>query len=504
MKRNAGMFMPIFSLWGEYGIGTLGKSAYEFVDFLNKSNLKIWQILPMNVTSFGNSPYQSPSNYALNYYFIDFDALIEKGLLKKEEVNEINRSPLGKDRIDYGVIFNNKPKLLKLAFSRFNREDSNFKEFLKTGSNFNDFAIFMVIKDLNSLKPWYEWDDKYRNYSSKLEEFIKNTYREEYLFYMWTQYEVIGEYKKLKNYANGKGVNIMGDLPIYVAFDSVEAWKYPYLFDLDENHRPNKVAGVPPDCFSEDGQLWGNPLYNWEYHKKTGYKWWNERIKFALSLYDLIRIDHFRGFSAYFAIPYGDKTARNGVWLDGPGFDLFKDKLDLPIVAEDLGMIDDKFLSLMHNTNYPGMKLIDQAFDDPSVNNIWRPSNYTYNFFSYAGTHDSKTTRQFIDDLNDEQKKVLLDVLEDECKKFKVPFTRKFTNEQLTYSICELNLACKARTAIITIMDLFAKGKEARINFPSTLSNDNWSWRMDGEEFKKEEKNKSEILVRWIDNYLRY
>lgn len=502
MERKAGILMPIFSLWGEYGIGTLGKSAYEFVDFLYDSELTIWQILPLNVTSFGNSPYQSPSNYALNYNLIDLDELIEEKLLEKEEVQNIKWGGL-ETRIDYGAIFNNKLNVLKIAYDRFDKNNSNFKKFVEENVNFNDFSVFMVIKELNSLKPWYEWDAKYRTFSPSLEKEIKTKYHDRYMFYMWTQYVFVKQYKALKEYANSKSIKIMGDLPIYVAYDSVEVWKYPFLFDLDKNNRPNKVAGVPPDCFSEDGQLWGNPLYNWAYHKKTNYKWWNERINNALTYFDLVRIDHFRGFSRYFAIPYGDKTAKNGVWVDGPGFDLFKDKLDYPIVAEDLGMIDDKFLELMKQTEYPGMKIVDQGFDTLDKDNIWRPSNYTYNFFSYTATHDSKTTRQFIDDLNDKEKEVFFKVMEEECQHFHVPFTRKMNPYQLTYVLCELNFASKARCAIIPMMDLYAKGKDARLNFPSTLSDDNWSWRMDEKEFRDLRKEKSEVLVRWVDNYQR-
>lgn len=502
MERKAGILMPIFSLWGEYGIGTLGKSAYEFVDFLNESELSIWQILPLNVTSFGNSPYQSPSNYALNYNLIDLNELIDEKLLTKEEVQKVKWGGLS-TRIDYGAIFNNKLNVLKIAFDRFDKNNIEFNKFVEENVNFNDFSVFMVIKELNSLKPWYEWGDKYRTFSPLLEKEIKTKYNDRYMFYMWTQYVFVKQYKALKEYANSKNIKIMGDLPIYVAYDSVEVRKYPYLFDLDKNNRPKKVAGVPPDCFSEDGQLWGNPLYNWVYHKKTNYKWWNERINNALTYFDLIRIDHFRGFSRYFAIPYGDKTAKNGVWVDGPGFDLFKDKLDYPIVAEDLGMIDDKFLELMKQTEYPGMKIVDQGFDTLEKDNIWRPSNYTYNFFSYTATHDSKTTRQFIDDLTDKEKEIFFKVMEEECDYFHVPFTRKMNPYQLTYVLCELNFASKARCAIIPMMDLYAKGKDARLNFPSTLSDDNWSWRMDEKEFRDLRKEKSEVLVRRVDNYQR-
>ena len=246
MKREAGLLFPISSLWGKYGIGTLGKSAYEFIDFLKESQLKIWQILPLNVTSFGNSPYQSPSNYALNYNFIDFDALIEKELLTREEVENEYWGD-NETRINYGALFNNKLKVLKKAFNRFDKNDKDFINFLETMKNYSDFAVFMVLKDMHNLKAWYEWHDEYSVYSPAIEKEIKTNHKEEYLFYMWTQFEFLNEYRLVKKYANDKGIKIMGDLPIYVAYDSVEVWKYPYLFELDERLNPKRVAGVPPD-----------------------------------------------------------------------------------------------------------------------------------------------------------------------------------------------------------------------------------------------------------------
>ena len=501
-SRRTGILMHISSLYSNYGIGTFGKVAYEFVDFLAKSKVSIWQILPLNVTSFGDSPYQSPSSLGLNYYFIDLDNLIERGLLNKEEVTSVDWGN-DKHRVNYEKIFNNRLKLLKQAYSRFNKEDKEFIGFINTHDEFNDFALFMTIKEINNLKSWKEWDEKYRNYSLKLEKEIKKTHLDTYLFYIWTQFEFIKQYKALKTYANSKGISIMGDLPIYVAFDSVEVWKYPELFELDEKHDPIRVAGCPPDCFSVDGQLWGNPLYNWEYHKKTNYKWWNGRINQNLELFDLLRIDHFRGFSGYYAIPFKDTTARNGKWVKGPGFDLFKDKLDLPIVAEDLGYIDPDFEALMKKTNYPGMKIVTQAFDDPDPKNIRRPSNYNYNFFSYTTTHDSPTTKQYIDSLDDEQKKMMLDITEDECKKLNVPFSRKFNNAQLTHCLVELNIASGAKVAMTPMQDLLAIGKEGRMNFPSTLSTDNWSWRLTEEEFKNSAKEISDLLSRYADIYER-
>lgn len=496
--------MHISSLPSKYGVGSLGKEAYEFVDFLNKSNCSIWQILPLNVTSYGDSPYQSPSNYALNYYFIDLEDLIEKGLLKESELENID---FGSDegRVDYSKLFENRLKVLRLAYSRYNKEDKDFKEFIKDNVNFKDFGIFMTLKEINNLKPWYEWEEKYRNYSDELEEEIYLNYKDNVNFYIWTQHEFILQFNRLKKYALEKKVRIMGDLPIYVAFDSVEVWKYPELFELDKKHYPVNVAGCPPDCFSLDGQLWGNPLYNWKYHKKTDYKWWKDRISNCLKYFDYLRIDHFRGFSGYYSIPYGEKTARNGKWVKGPGIDLFKDLKELPIIAEDLGMMDDDFYKFFDECGFPGMKIVTQSLEDLDKKNIWRPSNYTYNYFSYSGTHDSMTTKQYIDELTKDKnkKEIMLAVLEDECRHYNIPFVKTLSNEELTLKICELNVASDSRAAILPLQDLFMIGEEGRMNFPSTLSNKNWSWRIKKEEFEKEKEKLSQILLRWNDNYER-
>ena len=501
MNKELGILMHISSLPSKYGIGTLGKEAYEFADFLKKSNVKIWQILPLNVTSYGDSPYQSPSNYGLNYYFIDFDVLNQKKLLKKEEYID-KKWESKKDRVDYSLLFKNKLEVLKIAFERFDKNDPQFKDFCNN-QNYKDFAFFMTLKELNNLKSWKEWDKKYKNYSLKLQEETIKKHKNIYLFYMWTQYEFLDEYLKLKKYCNDLNIKIMGDLPIYVAYDSVDVYKNPAIFDLDENLNPNKVAGCPPDCFSIDGQLWGNPLYNWEYLKETNYKWWNDRIYNCFKLYDYLRIDHFRGFSAYYSIPFKDSTARNGKWIKGPGFDLFKDKLDLNIVAEDLGLLDDDFYEMMRKTNYPGMKIVTQCFDNLDKNNIWRPSNYTYNYFAYTSTHDSPTTMQFIEELNEERREMMLKVLEEECKHFEIPFVKTLNNIQLVKKICELNVASNAKAAILPIQDLFAIGKEGRMNFPSTLSSDNWSFRINKELFEEKKNQISEELVRYTDNYHR-
>lgn len=491
--------MHISSLPSSYGIGTFGKEAYDFVDFLSESKVKIWQILPLNLTSFGDSPYQSPSNYGFNYYFIDLDILRSKGLLELEDYSDIDFGSNPK-RVDYKKLFDERIKVLKKAFSNFTYTD-DFKSFLKNNVNARDFSFFMTMKELNNFASWSQWGGLTNSYSLELENKIIAENKLTFEFYMWTQYEFLNEYFALKRYANSKDVLIMGDIPIYLAYDSVECYKYPYMFQMDEKHNPTNVAGCPPDCFSVDGQLWGNPLYNWEYFKKTNYKWWNERILNALKLYDLLRIDHFRGFSAYYSIPFKDKTARNGKWVKGPGFDLFEDKLDYPIIAEDLGYIDDDFRDLMKKTNYPGMKIVTQGVLDLNKDNEWRPSNYTYNYFSYTSTHDSETTLQFLDNLTKEQYELCLKVVKEECEILNVPYEENMSKKELTLKLVELNLASKSKVAMTPVQDLIPIGKEGRMNFPSTLSTDNWSFRITKEDLID---NKERIITFLKEKVMKY
>jgi len=494
MNRSSGVLMHISSLPNFYGIGSLGKEAYKFIDFLNAAKVTLWQILPLNLTSYGDSPYQSVSNYGYNYYFIDLDLLKDKGLLKAEDYQNIDFGN-NEERINYKKIFDNRVLVLKKAFKNFQR-DKDFYNFLKSNENSRDFAFFMVLKELNNYKCWAEWDEKYSHYSKELEEEIISKYKDLFEFYIWTQYEFLKEYFDLKKYANSKNVKIMGDIPIYLAYDSVECYKYPQMFQFDKNHKPTRVAGCPPDCFSEDGQLWGNPLYNWDYLKRTNYKWWNGRINNALKLYDLVRIDHFRGFSAYFSIPYGDKTARNGSWVKGPGFDLFKDKLDLPIVAEDLGFMDEDFINLMKLVKYPGMKIITQGLMNQNENDSWRPRNYDEHYFSYTSTHDSETTRQYIDELSSTNKQIFINVLSSECAFFNIDFNENLSNYDLTYKIIELNYATNSIVAMTPIQDLLSIGKEGRMNLPSTLSTNNWSYRLDKNLFE----NRKDELIKFLSN----
>jgi len=480
MKRNFGILMPVSCLPSAEGIGTLGEKSYRFIDYLKSCGASVWQVLPLNPTNYGDSPYQSCSSNALNYYFIDLDILVDEGLLKAEEVD---KSLLYGDerRVDYGKQFEVKTELLKKAYSRFDGGE-DFENFVKNGE-FADFAVFMSLKSKFGHVAWTEWGEDFRNYDeAKTQAFVKENYYE-VRFWHFTQYEFLKQWNALKLYANAAGVKIMGDIPLYIAYDSVEVWKYgAELFAMDEKRVPSGVAGCPPDGFTEDGQLWGNPVYDWSKMKENGYKWWIDRINGCFKLYDILRIDHFRGFDRYWEVPYGDINARGGVWKDGPKEEFFKTLSDKNIVAEDLGLIDGGVKRLMKNVGYPGMKILEFAFDgDP--NNEHKPSNYTSNFVCYTGTHDNMPLRQYIDDLDESGLKTLKNDLAAECGMAGIaPDFESSGSTCLT--VIRLAFRSKADTVIIPLSDLLAMGGEARMNLPSTVSQNNWSWRFTSGDFE--------------------
>lgn len=482
--RNYGILMPISSLPSNEGIGTMGEYAYRFVDFLSRSGAEIWQVLPLNPTNYGDSPYQSCCSDALNYYFIDLAFLVKSGLLTAEEVEGCK---LGYDerRVNYGLQFTGKIALLRKAFARFDSADKNFVEFIN-GGKYADFATFMALKCKFDHKSWEEWDEPYRTFDKAVtDEYISKNYGE-YQFWQFTQFIFLLQWNALKDYAHTHGIQIMGDIPLYVAYDSVEMWKYgDKLFKVDEKRRPQCVAGVPPDAFTDDGQLWGNPVYDWAKMKETGYKWWNGRINGCLDLFDILRIDHFRGFDRYYEIPVGEKTARNGSWCDGPKEDLFADKLSYNIVAEDLGVIDDGVRRLMKNVGYPGMKILEFAFDGWAYNEH-KPSTYANdNCVCYTGTHDNMPLRQYIDDLSEHGLEVYKKDLSSECANLGFEANTD-TSKDMCLSVIELAFRSLAKTVIIPLWDLLAMGEEARINLPSTVSDKNWSWRFIKSDFSNE------------------
>lgn len=495
-KRDSGILLHVTSLPSKHGVGTLGKEAIHFIDWMKNAGLKIWQVLPLVPTSYGDSPYQSVCSTALNYYMIDFDILAKKGLLKKDEYKDFG-TDLNPRKVDYRFLFEKKIPMLRLAFSRFDVLRKDFSRFEGVGT-YKDFAIFMTIKSHHEHTAWELWPNEYREYTKEIEEEVLTTFRSEYLFWIWTQYEFISEWKSLHAYARQNGISIMGDMPLYVAYDSVEVWKHPELFILNEDKSRKLVAGCPPDAFTDDGQLWGNPVYDWEYMKETDYSWWNHRINSAFEFFDILRIDHFRGFDRFYAIPAEHNNARNGEWLEGPHSDLFKDKKNYQIVAEDLGIIDEGVRTLMRETGYPGMKILEFAFDG-SPDNEHKPSNYTSNYVVYTGTHDNMPLYQYILDLSKDQRKIYYTDLKKEGKVLGVDVLSQ-SAKQLTRASVEIAMASTANCCIIPMQDFLAKGEESRMNLPSTVSTKNWSYRV----LKKELSAKlAEEIKTYILKYRR-
>ena len=482
MRRN-GMLLPIASLPSPYGIGGFSKEAYEFIDLLEETGQKLWQILPLGPTSYGDSPYQSFSTFAGNPYFIDLDTLAEKGWLTKEACEASDYGD-NESYIDYGRIYNSRFVLLKQAFLNSDiLSDEKFTEFCKANQHWlPDYALYMALKNQNDGKSWIEWEEEIRLRKPEAVEYYKKELEEECNFYEFLQYEFHEQWTKVKEYAHEKGIQIVGDVPIYVAFDSADTWANPELFQLDEKNLPLGVAGCPPDAFSATGQLWGNPLYNWAYHKKTGYDWWLKRIAYCFDLYDIVRIDHFRGFDEYYSIPYGDETAVNGHWEKGPGMDLFntvKEKLgELDIIAEDLGFLTESVFQLLKDSGYPGMKVLQFAFD-PSEDSYYLTYKYQRNCVVYTGTHDNDTTAGWFEKLSDGDKEVALRYM----NSFYTP------KEEQHWDLIALAMRSTADTCIIPVQDFLGLGSEARINMPSTLG-DNWKWRMTKGAFSEELKEK--------------
>lgn len=490
-KRKAGVLLHISSLPSAHGIGTLGKEAYKFVDFLAESKMSYWQILPLNVTSYGDSPYQSPSSTGLNYYFIDLDTLVDKGLLKEEEIDD-SKLYIDETRVNYGMLFNSRISILEKAFSRFDKQDRDFLKFEEEGK-YRDFAFYMTLKILNDYRPHYQWSEHYRHYSKELEEEIILTHHDIYLFYVWTQYEFLLEYNKLISYAHTKGISIIGDMPLYLAYDSLEFYKYPDLFLVDNDYKPTLVAGCPPDYFAPKGQLWGNPIYDWQSMEKDNYSWFRKRLMNNFEHFDVLRIDHFRGLAAYYTIKYGAQDAVIGKWVKGPGSKLFDGLLDLPIIAEDLGFIDDEARKLLKETKYPGMKVLEFAFDGDATNEH-KPSNCQENYFCYTGTHDNMPLVGYISSLSKEGLETLAKDVESECKKLNVEFKGDNIKE-LAFSITILALNTACRTAILPMQDILLSGNETRMNTPSILSDKNWVYRIKKEDLNSELSSKLANIV---------
>ena len=472
MKRQSGILMPVFALPGKFGIGTFGKESYDFVDFLARSKQSVWQMLPLNQTVFGDSPYQTTADCSWNPYYCDLEELFSLGLLTQKEIDGATEKVKS---VDYGKLYFKRTALLKKAFSRFDMSDE-FLSFVNS-KKYHDYAVFMAAKDIfGCLKDFPEW---LKTHDKRLIEGFLQENIENYLFYIFTQYILENQFFRLKKYANEKGVKLLGDLPLYVALDSADVWKNKKAFLLDEGYNPSKVAGVPPDYFSEDGQLWGNPIYNYDEMQKDGFKWWKSRLKRALERFDLIRIDHFRGLDRFWAIPYGE-SAKCGEWQQAYGKEILSLVNKNRLIAEDLGVIDNGVINLLKDTGLPGMKVLLFAFDgNPS--NPYLPKNITENCVAYVGTHDNDTAYGFAKSLDAEGFKSFAKNIN---AVLPVGSKRVKSKKGVAPALVEALLSTRASLTVISFADLVGLDNSYRINTPSTVGN--WTVRYKNEFFTNE------------------
>ena len=464
--RASGILMHITSLPGPYGIGTLRKAAFAFVDFLRSGGQRLWQLLPLNPTGFGDSPYQSCSAFAGNHYLIDPELLAEEGLLLPGEADGFSWNHR-EDRVDFGLQYKNRLKLLRIAYSRF-RNTAALDAFISKNARWlPDFALYMALKEHFGGAPWYAWEEGLKRRNADALWIARQSLREQIRFYCFVQYLFYRQWNALRSYAKENGIRFLGDVPIYVPLDSVEVWCSPELFDLDGDLTPRAVAGCPPDAFSNDGQLWGNPLYRWDAMAADGYSWWLRRLEAAGQLFDAVRLDHFRGFEAYWSVPYGDATAKNGHWVKGPGMGLLKAIAKalptLELIAEDLGYLTREVLDLRDKAGLPGMKVLGFAFDsrEPSA---YLPHRYITNTVCYTGTHDNMTMRQWFDTASADS------------VAYAAEYMGLSREEGYVRGVIRTAMASVSRLCVIPMQDWLELGAEGRMNFPGTTG-DNWTWR---------------------------
>ena len=474
--------MSVSSLPSPYGMGSFGKEAFRFVDFLAETGQTCWQVLPLNPTSYGDSPYQSPASRAGNPYFIDLPTLAQQGLLTEEELKSAEHNP---ERVDYGWLFETRYPLLRKAFARF-CPDEAFSEFCaKQGRWLTDYALFMALKVHYGYQPWTAWGPEHKNIAVAQKH--ATAFREEMNFWCWVEYTFRTQWNDLHNYAREKGISIIGDMPIYAAHDSVDVWRNREQFLLDENGNPTVVAGFPPDGWNPDGQLWGNPIYDWKRMASDGFSWWIERIAASLELYDILRIDHFIGFENYYAVPWPSKTAHGGAWHKAPGKELFaavkKALPDMKIIAEDLGIVTDEVRQLLSFTGFPGMKMLHFAFYEEDSDNL--PRRYkSDNWVVYTASHDSDCTKSWAKGMN----RQTLARFRREC-----PVQRGQSRVQ---ALIALAMGSRANLAMVTMQDyLELSNEQGRMNIPSTAQG-NWGWRLDQNYATTRLKNKITRLTK--------
>ncbi len=470
-NRASGILLHPTSLPGPHGIGDLGPEAYRWINFLHRSGCQFWQVLPLGPTGYGDSPYQCFSAFAGNPYLINATKLLDQGLLTKSDLADRPEFPV--ERVDYGPVIDWKMTILKRSYQNFTSGKHEkirgaFQAYEKSEKDWLEpFATFMAIKDQHGGVAWNEWPEDFRKRDPDILQSFKNEHAQEIEFQSYMQFIFHQQWTSLRKYAVHKGIRIIGDIPIFVAYDSADVWVNKELFYLDEEGLPEVVAGVPPDYFSETGQLWGNPLYNWEVHKQNNYKWWLNRLQAVLKRVDIVRLDHFRGFEAYWAIPYGNETAVEGQWDEGPGHDFFetvkRELGDLPIIAEDLGVITDGVIKMREDFNLPGMKILQFAFAT-TPDDDFLPHNYPVNCVAYTGTHDNNTTRGWFDSAPEREK--------DFCRRYLAR-----SGQDITWSMIRALWQSVAAWVLAPMQDFLSLGEWTRMNYPGKASG-NWDWRM--------------------------
>ena len=471
-KRSAGALLHISSLPSETGIGNLGSTAYKFIDFLEAAGLSVWQICPLGPTGYGDSPYQCFSSFAGNPYFIDLKPLVDEGLLENTELDTLRALP--EKYVDYGALYKNFWPVLRQAYDRFKASGADhfsdygsFKDFRKKHYKWIEYyALFIALKSQFGSQAWLKWPSEFRDCKQALKQPLSDQTLKDVEAHVFYQYLFFRQLEKLRNYAKTRGVQIFGDVPLFVALDSADVWANPTLFQLKKDGSPKAVAGVPPDYFSEDGQLWGNPLYDWKAHQKTKFAWWIERIKANIEFYDIVRLDHFRGFESYWSVPAGEKTARKGKWMPSPGAELFqaiqKHCPDAKLVAENLGVITDKVKALIDMTGLPGMSVLHFAFSDDSAN-PYLLHNSKRNTVVYSGTHDNDTTLGWYQQLDE--------TTQDHIRRY-----LSVSGNYISWDLIRAAIQSTANMAIFPLQDLMSLGSEARFNTPGTATG-NWKWR---------------------------
>ncbi len=495
MKRSSGVLMHISSLPNDQGIGSFGKEAYDFVDFLVETGQSYWQILPLTTTSYGDSPYASYSAFAGNTDFINLNALVEDGYLVKTDLEEVDFGG-NSEKVDFEQVQAKRRPLLEKAVKAFiakkGLEKESYKKFVETNDDWLiPFSQFMSLKEIFNQKPWFDWSDEYRFFTPENVNVYLEKEEERVNYHLITQYWFSKQWDALKTYANQNHISIIGDIPIYIAYDSVEMWQSPEMFKVDENHVPTAVSGTPPDGFSDEGQYWGNPIYDWEQMETNNFDWWIRRIKQNLTLYDYVRLDHFRGFEAYWEIPFGAASAKEGKWVKGPDkklFEAFNEELgEINLIAEDLGYITPEVEDLLAFTAYPGMKILQHAFTG-NEDSEHMPHHFTPNTIAYVGTHDNETGfGWYLDSTNQDQRDQLDQYLS------------RRPGEHISDALNRGIAASVSDVAIYTMQDLLKLGNEARMNIPSTIGN-NWDWRMDHRAMTIDLKEK---LLGWTQTYYR-